>query len=184
MVEGRASCDEPPTRRKNVLGRSDDQFVDNASSYINSLDNLDSLHFSSDVEQCTSKAMDLQRLRLLQQLYEAHRLNVQNQIVIAQILFDRQRRRRPRPRRYWVKPWLSRRLDYGHYDRLMRELEAEDVVSFKNFVRMDPAMFREVYRGWGPELRNMTHGSGSLSTLDADLQSHFVSWPLERSTGV
>ena len=83
-----------------------------------------------------------------------------------------------------MKPWLSRRLDCGHYDRLMRELEAEDVLSFRNFVRMDPAMFREVLQRVGPELRNMTHGSGSLSTLDADLQSHFVSWPLERSTGV
>ena len=66
MVEGRASCDEPPTRRKNVLRRCDDQFVDNASSYINSLDHLNSLHLSSDVGQCASKAMDLQRLRLLQ----------------------------------------------------------------------------------------------------------------------
>ena len=80
-----------------MLRRSDDQFVYNASSYINSLDHLDTLHLSSDVGQCTSKAMDLQRLRLLQQLYEAHRLNVQNQIVIAQILVDRQRRRRPSP---------------------------------------------------------------------------------------
>ena len=93
MVEGRASCDEPLMRRNNVPRRCDDQFVDNASSYINSLDHLDSLHFSSDVGQCISKAMDLQRLRLLQQLYEAHRLNLQNQIVIAQILVDRQRRR-------------------------------------------------------------------------------------------
>ena len=83
-----------------MLRRSDDQFMDNASSYINSLYHLDSLHFSSDVGECTSKAMDLQRLRLLQQLYEADRLNVQNQIVIAQILIDRQRRHRPRPRRY------------------------------------------------------------------------------------
>ena len=131
-----------------MLRRCDDQFVDNASSYINYLDHLDSLHFSSVVRQCTSKAMDLQRLRLLQQLYEAHRLNQQNQIVIAQILVDRQRRHRPRPRRYWVKPWLSRRLDYGHYDRLLRELEAE--VSFKNFVRMDPSMFREVLQRVGP----------------------------------
>ena len=96
--------------------------------------------------------MDLQRLRLLQQLYEAHRLNLQNQIVIAQILVDRQRRHRPRPRWYWMKPWLSRRLDYGHYDCLMRELEAEDVVSFRNFVRMDPAMFREVLQRVGPRI--------------------------------
>ena len=165
------------------MRRCDDQFVDNANSYINNLDNLDSLHFSSDVRQCKSKAMDLQRLRLLQQLYEAHRLNLQNQIVIAQILVGRQRCR-PRHRRYWVKPWFSRRLDYGHYDHLMRELEAEDMVSFRNFVRMDPAMFKEVLQRVGPELRNMTHGTGSPSTLDADLRSHFVSWPLERSTGV
>ena len=88
----------------------------------------------------------------MQQLYEAHRLNQQNQIVIAQILVDRQRRRRPRPKTYWVKPWLSRRLDYGHYDRLMRELEAEDVGSFRNFVRMDPAMFREVLQRVGPRI--------------------------------
>ena len=62
-----------------MLRRCDDQYVDNASSYINCLDHLGSLHFSSDVGQCTSKAMDLQRLGLLQQLYEAHRLNKQIQ---------------------------------------------------------------------------------------------------------
>ena len=96
--------------------------------------------------------MDLQRLRLLQQMYEAHCLNQQNQIMVAQILVDRQRRHRPRPRGYWVKPWLSRRLNYGHYDHLMRELEVEDVVSFRNFVRMDPAMFREVLQRVGPRI--------------------------------
>ena len=152
MMEGRGSCNKPLMRRKYVLRRCDDQFMDNTSSYINSLDHLDSLRFSSAIGQCTSKAMDLQRLRLLQQLYVAHRLNLQNQIVIAHILVDRQRRRRPRPRRYWVKPWLSRRLDYGHYDHLMRELEAEDVVSFRNFVRMDLAMFREVLQRVGPRI--------------------------------
>ena len=81
-----------------------------------------------------------------------HRLNQQNQIKVVQILVDRQRMRRPRPRRYWVKPWLSRRLDYGHYDRLMRELEAEDVVSFRNFVRIDPTIFREVLQRVGPRI--------------------------------
>ena len=85
-------------------------------------------------------------------MHEAHRLNQQNQIMVAHILVDRQRRRRPRPRRYWVRPWLSRRLDYGHYDTLMRELEAEDVVSFRNFFRMDPAMFREVLQRVGPRI--------------------------------
>ena len=82
-----------------------------------------------------------------------------------------------------MKPWLSRRLDYGHYDRLMRDLEAEDVVFFRNFVQMDPAMFREVLQRVGPRIEKYDTWFRK-STLDADLQSHFVSWPLERSTGV
>ena len=50
-----------------------------------------------------------------------------------------------------MKPWISRRLDNGHYDHLMRELEA-DVVSFRNFVRMDPTMSREVLQRVGPRI--------------------------------
>ena len=83
-----------------------------------------------------------------------------------------------------MKPGLSRSLDYGHYECLMRELEAEDSVSFGNFVKIDPAMFREVLQRVGPRIENMTHGAESPSTLDADWPSHFVSWPLERTTGV
>ena len=34
----------------------------------------------------------------------------------------------------------------------MRELEAEDVGSFRNFVRMDPAMFREFLQRVEPRI--------------------------------
>ena len=51
-----------------------------------------------------------------------------------------------------MKPWLPRRLHFGHYDRLMRELDAEDVVSFRNLVRMDPVMFRGVLQRVGPRI--------------------------------
>lgn len=58
-----------------------------------------------------------------------------------------QRRRRTRQvRSCWVRPWLSadRRLQFGHYDRLMAELRLEDDQSFCNFMRMLPAMFDEI----------------------------------------
>ena len=71
-----------------------------------------------------------------------------------------------------MKPWLSRRLNYGHYDRLMRELEAEDVMSFKNFVRMDPDMFREVLQRVGPRIEK--YDTWYRQPLDADLPSHFL----------
>ena len=51
-----------------------------------------------------------------------------------------------------MKPWLSRRLDYGHCECLIGELEDEDVASFRNFVRMDPAIFREVLQRMGPRI--------------------------------
>ena len=47
-------------------------------------------------------------------------------------------------RRYWIRPWIQRRGDFGHYNRLMKELENEDRQSFNNFLRMPLEMFREI----------------------------------------
>lgn len=50
-------------------------------------------------------------------------------IEIAQIV--RRRRRRRRPRRYWVRSWLSadRRLQFGQYDTLLRELGSSQLLN-------------------------------------------------------
>jgi hypothetical protein len=49
-------------------------------------------------------------------------------------------------------PWLSaeRRLQFGHYDRLM-----EDQQSFFNFLRMPPEMFDELVNRVGPRIRRV-----------------------------
>jgi len=44
----------------------------------------------------------------------------------------------------WVKPWLLRRVNLGHYDNLMQELMRESRGDFKAFLRMEPAMFQEM----------------------------------------
>ena len=63
-------------------------------------------------------------------------------------LFRRMRRRRNgrQPRSCWARPWLSveRRLQFGHYDRLIAELRMEDQQSFFNFLRMPAEMFDEL----------------------------------------
>ena len=53
-----------------------------------------------------------------------------------------QRRRRWRPKRFWVRTWLTneRRLQYEHYDQLMHELRMEDITCFFNYLRMEPHM--------------------------------------------
>ena len=69
--------------------------------------------------------------------------------VIAQ---RRRRRRNRRPRQFWVRPWILRRNDLGFYDRLMQELENESPTDFKNMIRMDPPMFRELLARLTPRI--------------------------------
>ena len=58
---------------------------------------------------------------------------------------DVQARQRRRAKRFWVRPWLyaDRRLQFGHYDQLLRELRMTDNLSFVNYMRMEPLMFDE-----------------------------------------
>ena len=53
-------------------------------------------------------------------------------------------RRAPAPRRWWVRPWVCRRGDFGAYSKLMRELADEDQTAFRNFLRVEPRMFQEI----------------------------------------
>ena len=56
----------------------------------------------------------------------------------------RRRRRRIRRRRFWVRPWIGRRMELGLYHRLMAELRNEDPTAFHNFMRMPVAMYDEL----------------------------------------
>ena len=64
----------------------------------------------------------------------------------------RRQRRRRRERTMWVRPWLSRRAEYGAYTNLMKELELEDPKAFRNYLRMEPAMFKELMDRVAPRL--------------------------------
>jgi hypothetical protein len=73
------------------------------------------------------------------------------------------RRRRQRRRAFWVRPWLLRRPQFGQYERLMRELQREDVTAFRNFVRVPPALFRELLERVGPRIQKKdTHWRKAL----------------------
>ena len=53
-----------------------------------------------------------------------------------------------------MRPWLhsERRLQFGHFYRLMEELRLEDGGSFRNFLRMEPAMFDELLHRIRPRI--------------------------------
>ena len=83
-------------------------------------------------------------------------LEYQHQLLVAENRKRREPPRRQRRRkRWWVRPWLTpaRRLEYGHYNRLMQELRVEDENSFTNYVRMPPQMFDELLQRITPVIQ-------------------------------
>ena len=57
---------------------------------------------------------------------------------------------RRKRRRLWQIRWLLRRPLYGQYERLVSEMEDEDVAGFRNFIRVDPEMFQDLITRLGP----------------------------------
>jgi len=91
-------------------------------------------------------------MMMLRYLAALHADEQQNNLAIAQVLVDRQRRQKRRPKRYQTREWLLRRPLHGQYDQLMVELREEDVGAFRNFIRMEPRMFQELLDRVGPRL--------------------------------
>jgi hypothetical protein len=79
-----------------------------------------------------------------------HQFNLVN--LALQHIKNRLNRRGRRRRQVWVRPWISRRLDFGLYDKLLVELRNEDQGAFKKFMRMPPEMYDELLRRVGPRI--------------------------------
>lgn len=122
------------------------------------------ISFVTERETSMTLQPSLQRLRVMMQLEED---DAEIDLGIAQLL---QQRRRRAPRRHWIRPWIRRRTDFGHYDRLMRELEAEDHKAFTNFLRVPPGMFRELEERLTPRL--LKQDTGYMVHESADPQAH------------
>ena len=88
------------------------------------------------------------RVRLMYMLAIAQRerdeldLDVNDHIVRRN---QRRARRGQRKRCAWTRGWVRRRREFGIYDQLMVELRREDPKAFKNFLRIPPDMFDEIF---------------------------------------
>ena len=68
----------------------------------------------------------------------------------------KQMKRKRKPRSCWVKPWIKRRKELGHYDTLLVELALEDPPTFRNYSRVDVDMFQELLENLSPRLQRRT----------------------------
>ena len=90
----------------------------------------------------TARPIPPQRFLPLLNIGELQELQ-QRHVLLLAILIRRQRWERQR-RRWWVKPWIDRRMLYGQYHTLMTELERECQGDSINYMMMPPGMFREL----------------------------------------
>ena len=87
----------------------------------------------------------LRRMYILVLAIAQHEVDVV-QLNIAEFIRGRRRwRRGQRRRRMWTRGWILRREQFGLYDQLMVELRREDPRTFKNFMRLSPDLYDEVF---------------------------------------
>ena len=90
-------------------------------------------------------------------LIQEEKKKIEYQRALAQYQQQQDERRRTRrPRSVWVRPYLQRRRDVGHYDNLMRELSLEGPVLYRSFTRLDEALFDEIVLRVTPILEKKT----------------------------
>ncbi|WAR08083.1 LOW QUALITY PROTEIN: hypothetical protein MAR_018041 [Mya arenaria] len=59
-------------------------------------------------------------------------------------------------KRMTLVEWILRRPLFGHYETLMKELEAKHAADFKAFLRMEPQMYYELLNRVGPRITKST----------------------------
>ena len=60
--------------------------------------------------------------------------------------------RRKTQRKVWVKEWLTRGHEFGGYDSILTKLHKEDERSHKNYLRITPDLFQEMFEKLTPRL--------------------------------
>nr|XP_054774507.1 putative nuclease HARBI1 [Lytechinus pictus] len=92
-------------------------------------------------------------MRLLHLQLQLRRLRERHSIQLVALIRARQRVYNRRERRWWVRPWIERRVVFGQYDTLMAELKNECQGDFVNYMRMEPAMFYELLQRISPRIK-------------------------------
>lgn len=73
-------------------------------------------------------------------------------ILAAYLIAKKKQRRQRRARKVWVRSYLTERPTHGHYECLMRVLSRDDPELYRNFVRMNEALFNEIVERIQPRL--------------------------------
>ena len=115
----------------------------------------------SDVRQSRTLTMDIcnEAVMLLAQdpyLEDEQKEALALVLIVLAVNKAKARKGVRKARTVWVREWLLQRQHHGWYEKLMKHLEEGDVSSFKNFLSVDPEMFRKLVAHLNPGSRSKT----------------------------
>ena len=97
---------------------------------------------------------------LLTNKYKLNHRHVQNQpnssLYVSTLYYMWRKSRSASERRFWVRPWIERRVDRGMYHNLVQELLLEAPEDFYGFLHMCPAMFQEILQRVSPRVTKVS----------------------------
>ena len=62
--------------------------------------------------------------------------------VLSKLMTNKRKKKLKKRKRWWVRPWIARRQQFGAFHALMKEIKVEDPRAFANYVRMDAQQFQ------------------------------------------
>ena len=65
----------------------------------------------------------------------------------------KRQKRKPKRKQCWVMPYLRRRVERGYYNTIMKELSTESPLLYRNFTRINEALFDEIVLRVTPHIR-------------------------------
>ena len=100
--------------------------------------------FRSRMEVASTILRNLRVQREARQLLEEQEFDANEEEEQMQEPPPRRPRRRIRPRRWYRRPWIEQRPDFGHFEKFLPHCRETDPESYKYFVRLDPDLFEEM----------------------------------------
>ena len=93
-------------------------------------------------------------LSLRLQYAEANFAALQIQLLIAQVeMQEKRKRRKIRPRRWYIREWIREREEKGHYHQLLPLLRVQDPDCYRYYLRMDHDLFIEILERITPHIK-------------------------------
>ena len=94
------------------------------------------------------------------------------------------RKLKSRARRWYVRPWIKERAQYGHNHQLLPQLQSHDTDTFRYYFRVNYGLFHQILQRIKPHIQRQDTNWKQALYQGFVWQSPYASWQQARPTRV